>query len=307
MPPRLAGNLFIVTGMALWASGFVSVAFLLESWHPLLLAPLRMALAALALTALLGISGRFGELRHLPWREAFIAGGIGLAGAGLFLIWGQAHSDAVTAAIITTCLPLLAALWSALAGDGRPPLALLIGVGLAVAGGVIATLGAAKSGPGFRGGELMVLFAILLFLWYSRRATARFGETGDLAKSVATLTCGTVTLTPVIAMIFVSGLAEPHWELSLKPILLILWMGPFAFAGATLLWLKGARILGVTVAGIHQNEVPFFVIAMMLFFGGTLVWMQVGGAFFVLAGAIIAQAPQLRLWAARRQGIGARH
>jgi drug/metabolite transporter (DMT)-like permease len=251
--------------------------------------------------ALLSLGGRFGELRGVPWREAFIAGGLGLGGAGLFLVWGQAHSDAVTAAIITTGLPLFAALMGAIAGDGRPSLALTAGVFVAVSGGVVATLGAAEAGPGFRGGEIMVLVAVLLFVWYSRRAVRKLGDTPDLPKSVATLACGAGLLIPASALVFATGLAKPRWEVSWESVLLVVWMGPIAFAGASLLWLKGSRLLGVTVAGIHQNEVPFFVMAMMLLFGGNLLWSQVVGAFLVLGGAVIAQSTHLRSGSVRRQ------
>jgi drug/metabolite transporter (DMT)-like permease len=77
MSQRLAGNIIAMVSMALWASGFVALQALLRSWDPLLLAPLRMALAALALTLVLGLGGRLGELRALSWRQALITGGLG--------------------------------------------------------------------------------------------------------------------------------------------------------------------------------------------------------------------------------------
>ena len=45
MSPRLAGNIIAMVSMALWASGFVALQYLLQSWDPILLAPVRMALA----------------------------------------------------------------------------------------------------------------------------------------------------------------------------------------------------------------------------------------------------------------------
>ena len=51
---------------------------------------------------------------------------------------------------------------------------------------------------------------------------------------------------------------------------------------------------GVTVAGIHQNEIPFFVMALLLAFGGSFEWLHVAGAILVLAGAALAQLRQLR-------------
>jgi drug/metabolite transporter (DMT)-like permease len=293
MSPRLAGNIIAMVSMALWASGFVALQALLRSWDPLLLAPLRMALAALALTLVLGLGGRIAELRALPWRQALVTGGLGLGCSGLLIVWGQSKSDALTASIITTALPLLAALMSAAAGDERLRASLLGGVGLAICGGLLATLGTAQAGPGFRGGEVMVLGAILFFVWYSRRTVTHFPGVRDLPKTAAALISGTLVLLFFAALGLGTGLAEPRYDFSPRALLLLAWMGPIAFAGASFLWLRATRMLGVTVAGIHQNEIPFFVMALLLAFGGTFDWLHVAGAFLVLAGAGLAQMRQV--------------
>ncbi len=294
MPPRLAGNIIAIASMALWASGFVALQYLLQSWDPLLLAPVRMALAALALTLVLGLGGRLAELRALPWRQALITGGLGLGGSGLLIVWGQSKSDALTASIITTALPLLAALMSAVAGDERLRVSLLGGVGLAITGGLLATLGTAQAGPGFRGGEIMVLAAVTCFVWYSRRTVTHFPGVRDLPKTAAALICASGVLLVFAIAGLASGVAEPRVDLSPRSLLLLAWMDPIAFAGASFLWLRASRMLGVTVAGIHQNEIPFFVMALLLAFGGSFDWLHVAGAVLVLAGACWAQWRQLK-------------
>jgi drug/metabolite transporter (DMT)-like permease len=293
MSPRLAGNIIAMVSMALWASGFVALEALLRSWDPFLLAPVRMTLAACALVLLLGLRGRLAELRAVPWRQALITGGLGLGLSGLLIVWGQSKSDAVTASIITTALPLLAAMMSAAAGDGRLRTSLLGGVGLAICGGLLATLGTAQAGPGFRGGEIMVLAAVTCFVWYSRRTVTHFPGVRDLPKTAAALICASGVLLVFTAAGLGAGLAEPHYDLSPRSLLLLAWMGPIAFAGASLLWLTATRMLGVTVAGIHQNEIPFFVMALLLAFGGSFEWLHVAGAMLVLAGAGLAQWRQL--------------
>jgi drug/metabolite transporter (DMT)-like permease len=253
-----------------------------------------MALAALALTLALGLGGRLGELRTLPWRQALIAGGVGLGLSGLFIVWGQSRSDALTASIITTALPLLAALMSAAAGDERLRASLLGGVGLAIVGGLLATLGTAQAGPGFRGGEIVVLAAVTCFVWYSRRTVTHFPGVRDLPKTAAALICASGVLLVFAIAGLGSGVAEARYDLSPRSLLLLVWMGPIAFAGASFLWLRATRMLGVTVAGIHQNEIPFFVMALLLAFGGSFEWLHVAGAILVLAGAALAQLRHLR-------------
>ena len=54
-------------------------------------------------------------------------------------------------------------------------------------------------------------------------------------------------------------------------------------------WLRSAEYLGVTVAAIHINLVPFYVIVIAFFSGGWLSSYQIIGACLVVAGAVITQ------------------
>jgi drug/metabolite transporter (DMT)-like permease len=47
--------------------------------------------------------------------------------------------------------------------------------------------------------------------------------------------------------------------------------------------------IGVTVAAIHINVVPFYVVILMLWFGGSLILTQIAGAILVAVGVILAQ------------------
>ena len=47
--------------------------------------------------------------------------------------------------------------------------------------------------------------------------------------------------------------------------------------------------IGVTVAAIHVNVVPFYVVLLMLWFGESLIIFQVVGAVLVAAGVVLAQ------------------
>ena len=55
------------------------------------------------------------------------------------------------------------------------------------------------------------------------------------------------------------------------------------------LWFTSARILGLTVAAIHTNLAPFYVMLIAVGFGGTVSGRQVLGAVLVAAGALLAQ------------------
>ena len=78
MTSPMLGNLVTLFGMALWSTTFPVTELLLEDWHPILLTPARLALAALSLTCFLLIAGRGRELRGVPWREIWKYGGAGI-------------------------------------------------------------------------------------------------------------------------------------------------------------------------------------------------------------------------------------
>ncbi len=54
-------------------------------------------------------------------------------------------------------------------------------------------------------------------------------------------------------------------------------------------WMLSADRIGVTVAAIHINVVPFYVVILMLWFGGSLILTQIAGAILVAVGVILAQ------------------
>ena len=142
--------------------------------------------------------------------------------------------------------------------------------------------------------EIVVLAAVTCFVWYSRRTVTHFPGVRDLPKTAAALICASGVLLVFAIAGLGSGVAEARYDLSPRSLLLLVWMGPIAFAGASFLWLRATRMLGVTVAGIHQNEIPFFVMALLLAFGGSFEWLHVAGAILVLAGAALAQLRHLR-------------
>ncbi|MDX1400450.1 MAG: DMT family transporter, partial [Kiloniellales bacterium] len=226
MPEKLLGNLLAMLSMAFWASGFVAVSFLLESWHPALLAPLRLFLASLVPFAWVVASGRSREFLGLPWRHIFLTGGLYLGGSGLLIVWGQGLSDATTASIITTGLPMIAALLAFFLREEGLSWQLLAGIGLAITGGVLAALATAESGPGFRGGEFVVLAAVTLFVLYSRGALKHLSGMRDMPKSATTLFAAALVVTPVSFLLLASGAVEAKYDFSPRAILLIIWMGP---------------------------------------------------------------------------------
>jgi drug/metabolite transporter (DMT)-like permease len=296
--PVWAGNGLAFLSTLLWSSAFPTTEFLLRGWDPLLLAVVRLGGAATFILLLAILIGRGRELSQVPLRSVLLLGGFGVAASALLVVLGQTRTDAVTVGIISTTMPLIAALMAWAIDGRRPTNTVLAGIGLAILGGVVATTEGAASGSGPRGGELLVLGSMVAWIWYSRTALTRLAGHGDLALSGLTFAAGAVVLAVVSAAFLVLGLAQPRVTIDAPNLAAALWMSVVAIGFSVPLWFASARILGITVTAIHTNLAPFYVMLMALAFGGAISGRQVAGAVMVAAGALLAQISARRQAAA---------
>jgi drug/metabolite transporter (DMT)-like permease len=284
----LRGNLLALLSTVLWASSFPATEFLLRGWDPLLLCGARLTGAATFLVALAALTGRLRELRWAPWRDVALLGAVGVAAPVFLLVLGQSRSDAVAVAIISTTLPLIAALMSWLLDGRRPGLLVLVGILLAILGGSLATVAQAGAAAGPRGGEVLVLGSMILWIWYSRAALARLHGHSDLAIGGLTFMAGAALVVGAVAVALPLGLVAPRLDLGAANVVALLWMSMIAIGLSVLLWFSCARLLGITVAAIHTN-LAFYVMLIALALGGAVSGRQVLGAVLVAAGAFLAQ------------------
>jgi drug/metabolite transporter (DMT)-like permease len=214
----------------------------------------------------------------------------------VLMIWGQDLSDPMAAAIVFTTMPLVSAAIGAVQGTERVRASLLLGVGLAIAGGVLASGSFGEGAPGFRGGEIVLLVSITLWALFSRATVRDLDGHDSLAQSLVTLAAGGATLTLLSA-----GLTGAGWLPPVAPgwqeILLLLWMGCIGIGLSMPLWFLSVRFLGVTVASMHQNLLPFYVVVLAVLLGqGEMGGRTLAGAALVSLGALVAQLPWARMW-----------
>ena len=77
-----------------------------------------------------------------------------------------------------------------------------------------------------------------------------------------------------------------------KHIMMLLIFSLPAIAISQLLWIWAAGRLGILLASLHMNAVPFYVMAIVvMFLGDPWRWDQAIGAVFVVTGVLLAQAP----------------
>ena len=291
----MTANLACVSAMAMWAFGFPAGEVLLESWGAISLLYIRLSLGvALLLLLWVGFDGASAVARA-PWVRGMFIGGVGFGIGALLLLVGQKLSDAVTPAIAVAMMPIAGAAIEVMLDGRRMNLYLASALVLALLGGYLATgVDAAKATFGI--GALMCLAATILFAWATRATTRSFDSLSTIGQTAVTLSGGLVFV--LLAQAFASQVYPAEIAIGRLDTQYLILLAIFALpssAVAQLLWIWGARGLGILLASFHMNAVPFYVmVIVMVWLDGPWQWGQAVGAALVALAVMIAQLAPAR-------------
>ena len=188
----------IVGTLLLWASAFVAIRAIGDTFSPGSMALLRLVAGSAALTVFVLARGRGRPPRRPSRRSAALIAGYGVAwfaGYTVALNAAERHLDAGTAAMLVNVAPILVAVIAGrLLGEGYPR-PLLIGIVISFAGVALIAAG----GPGAHGDGLGVLLGLASAVLYAagvlfQKVTLRAAD----ALTATWLGCvvGTVVLLP---------------------------------------------------------------------------------------------------------------
>jgi drug/metabolite transporter (DMT)-like permease len=207
----------------------------------------------------------------------------------------------VTAAVIISSMPLVSAMLGWLTGRERITAALLVALVLVVTGGIMTS--AAPAGDGSASSPLgagLMFVATLLYLWYTRLMVEDFAAVPVLAKTAASTIVGALLAALAAGASVLFGVVAPEYDLSASTVGLLVWLG-LAVGFSAVLWFWVSGKIGVTVAAMHNNLVPFYVILLGAAIGSAVGGQQLVGALLVIAGTAIVQIPA-SLWRSRTEG-----
>ncbi|GAB2176062.1 DMT family transporter [Dongia sp. agr-C8] len=297
---RWAGTAGLLLLAVLWGTMVPTISHLLLTWDPLFLAAVRYLGGGPALLPILLLMGRSGSAAAQPvglWKITLL-GTVGIGGyAGLYTL-GVAHSNVVTAAILSAASPAVATITDRVIFGRRLDRRMLPGLGLAIIGCVVATVDFSGAGSPFdlRGGELLMLAAFTCWSWYSTAAQRWLGGWSQVRISCVTMTVGGVALTLVYLIVAMLGGVPfpPPPPTSGTDIAVLLWLVLALVSFGVLLWNFGVQRSGVVTASLYLNLTPIVAI-LILSLGGTLPNLQqvIGGAM-VIAGILWAELATMR-------------
>jgi drug/metabolite transporter (DMT)-like permease len=289
--PSWPGHAAMLVTTVLWGTLIPLLDILLAHFDAYSLSALRYGIAGVLLVPML-VFGEAGFLRSLPLGKVVLLGVVGIAGFTTLYTLGIAHSDPGTAIVVNAATPIISAVFATLVY--RVPFEK--GVGAAF-GGVIATLGHERGALGFRGGELLLVVAALVWAWYSITAQKWLGHYRQSQLTAVTLMSASVGL--VIADLAGMGVGVtqiPAWP-PLGILALIVFVGFGSTFTGIMCWNFAVGRLGVVVATLYLSLVPVIGMITAAALGKPPTAMQLVGGAIVLAG--IAQLHLRRLYRLR--------
>jgi len=299
--PRLAGTAGLVLLAILWGTMVPTITHLLKTWDPLFLAALRYLGGGPALLPALWLmrpaSGAPAARSVAPWRLGLL-GVIGISAyAGLYTL-GVAHSNPVTAAILSAASPAVATVTDRVIFGRRLDRRMMPGLLLAMSGCVLATVDFSRAGSPFdlRGGEILILTAFACWSWYSSAAQRWLEGWSQLRISGTTMTIGGIALTAVYLVVAASGgvAFPPPSPPSTTDWLVLVWLVFVLVSIGVLLWNFGVKRSGVVTASLYLNLTPIVAISILALGGTAPNTQQMIGGGMVILGILWAELATMR-------------
>jgi drug/metabolite transporter (DMT)-like permease len=307
---RLAGTAGLLLLAILWGTMVPTVSHLLKTWDPLFLAAVRYLGGGPALLPALWLMrsapGTQAARPVAAWRLALL-GIVGISAyAGLYTL-GIAHSNPVTAAILSAASPAIATVSDRVFFGRRLDRRMFPGLLVAMCGCVLATVDFSRAGSPFdlRGGEILILIAFACWAWYSSAAQRWLEGWSQLRISGITMTIGGVVLAVIyfIAAAFGGVSFPPPAPANGAGWLVLLWMVLVLVSIGVLLWNFGVKRSGVVTASLYLNLTPIVAISILALGGTAPNTQQIIGGGMVILGILWAELATLRNQAPPPAGI----
>ncbi len=287
---KVAGNFMLALGTSVWATHFLVTDSLLQSWDPYFVTAGRLLSATFFLMTAYAIQTRGRALRRIPWRPALLLGTTGISISTLCLTLGVKYAGPVSAAIVASAAPIVAAFVARVIFGAHLRLAVMCGAVVAVAGGVLAALGTdVEGGAELRGGEFFILAAVTLFTWYSIGAQRWLSGVTQLGISAITIMVGGLAILAVLPILVGLGIAEVRYELDLASVLGVLYLGAGPASFSLFTWHWGISRVGVTIASIYSNLAPVVVVLIRMVQGEPPTSFHLIGGALIITGVLAAQ------------------
>ena len=289
LPSTLGANLICLLSMLIWAAGLPAIKYLVEPIPPLPLTALRTGIAGAVLVAVWALAEGTGPIRRADWGRGIAVGFVVMGLGAVFTAVALHLTDAVTVAIIVATMPVAGIALECLLDGRQLTRALLAGLALSVAGGVIA-LGGSVASPSLGWGALAAIGSVIAFTWGSRATVTAFPGLSPLGRTAITVAGAGLVMTGGALLQGAFGGTPVAWRaLGWAEIGALLLASVGAIAISQTLWIMAVGRLGIGISSLHVNATPFYVMIFAFTLGAAWSWPQAAGAAVVALGVLVAQ------------------
>jgi drug/metabolite transporter (DMT)-like permease len=301
-PLRERGQLFgafaamIFVG-ASWGANVPVSKVMLEHYDLLPMAALRTFIAIVVLgLLLLAVEGaRSLRIGLPPGRFALL--GLMMASFFAIYIFGLKFSNPISAAAVQVAGPLVSAVTVRAVtgarfdpGFGTALVLTLIGGAILAAGSVVG-----KGDVTLGGGEIIILMSQGMWTLYSIKAQAWFDRASQLQRAyVASLSAWGWTTAAALALVALGWSRSPFIVSDAWVWTQFIAVAVFASSLGGYFWNIGASRLGVAVASLWVNLVPFFAVLWAMAYGFWPNFYQIAGGLVALSGVVYMQWRKLK-------------
>ena len=288
-PSALTANALCLLSMITWAAGLPALGHLVQVVPPMPLTAFRVGLAGLVLVIAWMLWEGTGPVLRAPWIRGIGVGFVVMGVGAVLVAVALKLTDAVTVAIITAMMPVIGISLECLLDGRRLTVALGVGLILSLAGGMVALdLGAARPGLGL--GALAAFGSVFAFTWGSRATVTAFADLTPLGRTAITVAGAGISMS-VLALAYAwAGGAAVNWDsIGLTEVAALVAASVGSIAVSQTLWIVSVGLLGIGIASLHMNAVPFYVMLITFALGGSWNWAQAAGAAIVVLGVAVAQ------------------
>jgi drug/metabolite transporter (DMT)-like permease len=285
----LFANTLCLLSMLTWAVGLPALGHLVQFIPPLTLTAFRVGLAGAVLVAVWILWEGWATVRHAAWGRGIAVGFVVMGVGAVLVAIALQQTDPVTVAIITAMMPLVGIGLECLLDGRRLTRLLVAGLALSLLGGVVA-LDLSAATPALGLGALAAFGSVFAFTWGSRASVTAFAELTPLGRSAITVAGAGISMSVLaLAYAWTGGPAADWSSIGLTEIAMLVAASIGSIALSQTLWISSVGMLGIGIASLHMNAVPFYVMLITFAFGGAWNGMQALGAAIVVLGVCVAQ------------------
>jgi len=283
---------------ASWGANVPVSKVMLEHFDLIPMSAIRTASGAVILALLVAMVEGVRGLRIDVGLRRFVL--LGLMMGGFFVVYtlGIKFSNPISAAAAGVAGPLVSAVTVRLATGLRFDPGFPVALALNLLGGGILVWGSltGSSGVTLGGGEIVVLLSNSIWTLYSLKAQAWFDRASQLHRTyVASLSAMSWMVVLSLVLIGLSWTRSPFIVTDPWVWTQLLTVAVFASALGGYFWNVGASRLGIAVASLWVNLVPFFAILWSMAYGFMPNAYQIVGGLVALSGVVYMQWRKLQI------------